>query len=205
VNNWRAQRDILESMKQQIEHRIRATGDYGLDDAMADELGELSLYDNHPADIASELFERGKDVALRDRDQIRRQEIDRAVAAIDAGTYGICEHCGEAIDEERLAAEPTALLCIACKRQDETRHQGRIRPVEEEVLAPGFGRSDLDHSDSVEFDGEDAWQAVARFNQRKGAETDYDDGVGELYLNDNEGIVDDMDGISNEVYKSQIP
>jgi DnaK suppressor protein len=42
-------------------------------------------------------------------------EIDRALAKIDAGTYGICEHCGQPIAEARLEALPYAALCVACK------------------------------------------------------------------------------------------
>jgi DnaK suppressor protein len=42
-------------------------------------------------------------------------EIDRALAKIDDGTYGICEHCGQPIPEARLEALPYAALCVACK------------------------------------------------------------------------------------------
>ncbi len=42
-------------------------------------------------------------------------EIDRAIAKIDDGTYGICEHCGQPIPEARLEALPYAALCVACK------------------------------------------------------------------------------------------
>lgn len=39
--------------------------------------------------------------------------VDDALARIDAGTYGKCEACGEAINPERLRADPTARLCAA--------------------------------------------------------------------------------------------
>ncbi|HEX3426566.1 MAG TPA: TraR/DksA C4-type zinc finger protein [Acidimicrobiales bacterium] len=42
-------------------------------------------------------------------------EIDRALAKIDAGTYGVCEQCGQPIPQARLKALPYAALCVACK------------------------------------------------------------------------------------------
>jgi DnaK suppressor protein len=42
-------------------------------------------------------------------------EIDHALAKIDAGTYGYCESCGDAIPKARLRALPYARFCVACK------------------------------------------------------------------------------------------
>jgi len=41
--------------------------------------------------------------------------VDNALAHIEAGTYGVCEECGEAISTERLEARPFSLLCMDCK------------------------------------------------------------------------------------------
>jgi DnaK suppressor protein len=43
-------------------------------------------------------------------------DVDRALAKMEAGTYGTCERCGSPIGEERLEAIPWALLCIDCKK-----------------------------------------------------------------------------------------
>ena len=43
-------------------------------------------------------------------------DVDRALAKMDAGTYGTCERGGNQITEERLEAIPWALLCIDCKK-----------------------------------------------------------------------------------------
>jgi DnaK suppressor protein len=42
-------------------------------------------------------------------------EIDRALAKLQDGTYGICDVCGEPIAEERLEALRWATLCVSCK------------------------------------------------------------------------------------------
>ena len=46
-----------------------------------------------------------------------RQElaaIEQAIQRIDAGTYLICESCGETIPEARLLAMPYTRYCVSC-------------------------------------------------------------------------------------------
>jgi RNA polymerase-binding transcription factor DksA len=42
------------------------------------------------------------------------KEIDAVIDSIDAGTYGLCEVCGDTIPAERLAARPSSLRCVGC-------------------------------------------------------------------------------------------
>jgi RNA polymerase-binding transcription factor DksA len=42
------------------------------------------------------------------------EQIDAALARIDAGTYGACTKCGTAIPEERLELRPFSATCVAC-------------------------------------------------------------------------------------------
>ncbi len=42
------------------------------------------------------------------------EQIDAALARIDAGTYGRCTGCGQEIPEERLELRPFAETCVAC-------------------------------------------------------------------------------------------
>jgi DnaK suppressor protein len=41
-------------------------------------------------------------------------QIDRALAKIDEGTYGMCDDCGTPIPEERLDARPATAHCVEC-------------------------------------------------------------------------------------------
>jgi DnaK suppressor protein len=41
-------------------------------------------------------------------------EVELALARLDAGTYGLCEHCGTALPEGVLAVAPTTRRCEAC-------------------------------------------------------------------------------------------
>ena len=59
--------------------------------------------------------ERERDLALSAQALSAVEEIDRALAKIDAGTYGTCEQCGQPIPKARLKALPYATLCVGCK------------------------------------------------------------------------------------------
>ena len=43
-----------------------------------------------------------------------RAQVDAALARLDAGTYGVCEACGQPVADGRLEARPTARTCVAC-------------------------------------------------------------------------------------------
>ncbi|MGH9190352.1 MAG: TraR/DksA family transcriptional regulator [Acidimicrobiales bacterium] len=59
--------------------------------------------------------ERERDLTLIAQARAAVDEIDRALAKVEAGTYGVCEQCGTAIPKARLKALPHASLCVACK------------------------------------------------------------------------------------------
>ena len=47
------------------------------------------------------------------------QQIDAAIARLDAGEYGLCADCEQEIDPRRLKALPYALLCAECATRRE--------------------------------------------------------------------------------------
>ncbi len=46
------------------------------------------------------------------------RQIEKALARLDAGEFGICANCGEEIAENRLEALPYTDMCIDCASQD---------------------------------------------------------------------------------------
>ncbi|MGY2065725.1 TraR/DksA family transcriptional regulator [Blastococcus sp. SYSU DS0619] len=72
--------------------------------------------DEHDPEGATIAFERQQVAALLESAHRRLADVDAAVAAVEAGTYGRCESCGQPIAVERLAARPTARTCIDCAR-----------------------------------------------------------------------------------------
>jgi RNA polymerase-binding protein DksA len=74
---------------------------------------------NHPAEDASEMFLRERNLAITSGLRQELQEVEHALKRIAAGTYGNCEVCGEPIMPERLEARPAAALCIRHQRERE--------------------------------------------------------------------------------------
>jgi DnaK suppressor protein len=64
---------------------------------------------------ASETFEFEKGLALEVKQRETLAEIEHALEKCRDGTYGMCDLCGQAIDEARLEALPHASLCMKCK------------------------------------------------------------------------------------------
>jgi len=148
----------LEAMREKENESARKIRD-GLRSTLMDSVGELSLYDNHPADVGDVTFEREKDLGLKLFAEDRLHMIDDALERINKGEYGLCESCRHRISAERLEAIPFTKLCRECKKE----HEGSAdfhRPVEESVINPPYGNV---NNDSNTIDGEDIWQAVARF------------------------------------------
>ncbi|MGN6241262.1 MAG: TraR/DksA family transcriptional regulator [Cellulosimicrobium cellulans] len=70
--------------------------------------------DEHDPDGATIAFERAQVDALARDAAARVEEVDAALARLDAGTYGVCEACGQPIAAGRLEARPTARTCVGC-------------------------------------------------------------------------------------------
>ena len=56
---------------------------------------------------------------LRGREKTFLKKIERALAKMEEGTFGICEECEEPISIKRLEARPETTLCIRCKEDQE--------------------------------------------------------------------------------------
>lgn len=172
----------------------------GLGVPLGDSIGEISTYDNHPADIGTEVFERSKDFALREDAMLNVAAIDDALKKIKDGTYGTCDVCGREIDMNRLEAVPSTAKCRECKEAEEKIPHQNDRPVEEEALGIPFARSFKDDTDDIGYNGEDAWQEVAHYSEttdewsRGGSYYGYSD-----FDIERKGEVADVDNIAYEV------
>ncbi|MFO0705397.1 MAG: RNA polymerase-binding protein DksA [Nitrospira sp.] len=77
------------------------------------------------SDQASAEVDQHFSMRIREREQKLLKKIEEALDRMKAGTYGICESCGEDIPYKRLKARPVTTLCIACKTQQEEQEQAR--------------------------------------------------------------------------------
>ena len=73
------------------------------------------------ADTGTKTFEREQEITLANNILERITQAERAIERLGEGHYGWCEKCGNAIPVERLAAFPSATLCVHCKQLEERR------------------------------------------------------------------------------------
>lgn len=72
-------------------------------DAEDENAAEVTTFSNNLT------LERTLETGLRD--------VDKALASIAEGTYGVCKYCHKDIDEKRLRARPASSSCIECKKK----------------------------------------------------------------------------------------
>lgn len=114
-------RKLLEAERRRLtEVRETLTAD-GLDEPPLESSQELSAIDQHLADLGTETFEREKAESIRISAENQLLDVERALARLETGEYGICEICGQKIADARLKARPAARYCV----QDQARVEGK--------------------------------------------------------------------------------
>jgi len=89
-------------------------------ESLIDMLEEL---DERLEKIAHDDVEHGgemDEIGILDKDEDTTGEIEKikqAISQIDAGSYGICLQCGQAIKKEQLNSSPLSQRCIYCVTQ----------------------------------------------------------------------------------------
>jgi RNA polymerase-binding protein DksA len=108
--------DTSEAKTILTEERVRLV--HQLDELGAAESGDLRSdldFGDSFADAGSVTAERTEVLGLVDSIKGQLDDVDAALARIEAGKYGICANCGKKIPSARLEARPESILCIECK------------------------------------------------------------------------------------------
>ena len=126
-------RQRLLARKDEIEQLIKKKQD-DLMIPLVETTDELSMYDQHPADIASELYEREKDNGLLELLEFELEKVNDAVDKLNNGTYGICEICQREIEPDRLKRVVNTTLCASCAQNSQDKF---TRPAEEDITRAG--------------------------------------------------------------------
>jgi len=78
------------------------------------EIEPASADDDDMADVAADIYERGKTISLISSLEDKLHSIEHAMSIATSGQYGLCEVCGQPIPEERLQIMPETTLCVQC-------------------------------------------------------------------------------------------
>ena len=104
----------LQDARAQLEQMLRDLDSttQTLEDEHAGEDTELSHFDQHPADTATELSDADRQNALLENNDDQRAQVTAALQRIEDGTYGRCVDCGKEIPAARLEVRPEAARCV---------------------------------------------------------------------------------------------
>ncbi|MEO7754265.1 MAG: TraR/DksA C4-type zinc finger protein [Terracoccus sp.] len=88
----------------ELDQLLRASGDGAGDDE---------------ADAGAKTAEREHEIALAANARASLAQAEHALEQLEAGTYGVCENCGNPIGKLRLQARPRATLCMTCQEKQD--------------------------------------------------------------------------------------
>ncbi|NMM61406.1 yteA family sporulation protein [Clostridium sp. P21] len=204
MNNERLEyfRRKLELEKKRVYKLLKQMEENETINSNAELSSELSFYDNHPSDIATEIFDKERGLAFKGNEVAIIKKIDNSLANIDKGTYGKCSICGKDIKEERLEFIPYTDHCVKCQKwiSNSYSDEKRNTPIEKQEPGYPFGYGYNDYGnriDQVGYDAEDSYQDVGRINRIKN--------VLDVYTDEDVEYVEPIEKISNEQYKNQLP
>lgn len=113
----------LDQELKTLEEQLRSLGQPNPQnpaDWEASPVGDFAGNDADPNVAADALEEYGGNTAILHELEARLLDVRRALGKIEAGTYGVCEVGGEAIEPERLHADPTARTCMEHIAEEDT-------------------------------------------------------------------------------------
>lgn len=104
VEEIEVHRQEVQVAEQELDDLLRASTDGAGDDQ---------------ADAGSKTAERVHEIALAANSRAGLAQAEHALEQLEAGTYGICENCGNPIGKLRLQARPRATLCMTCQEKQD--------------------------------------------------------------------------------------
>lgn len=99
------QKTILAGEKKKLEEKIKKLNKYP-------EIGDSD------DENAMEWTEFQSNLSLEEQLKLLLDKVNKALKAIEEGTYGKCSRCKKVIEEGRLEIMPYAELCVTCKQKD---------------------------------------------------------------------------------------
>jgi RNA polymerase-binding transcription factor len=104
-------RERLLAEQAELQEQLTTIEEQSFAQSQSDLSGEVA-FDEENADAGTFTFERERDLSIENNVRDLLRKIERALARMDEGTYGVCSRCGKPIEKARLKALPYVDLCI---------------------------------------------------------------------------------------------
>lgn len=118
-----ADRKRLEGLLSGVRGDVKSGDEPDAETPNGEAFTDLSVHDQHPADIGSEMFEQEKSHSILASLEAELHEVDRALDRVREGSYGLCEACRRPIPAARLTAQPATRYCL----KDQARVEREVR------------------------------------------------------------------------------
>jgi RNA polymerase-binding transcription factor DksA len=132
--------------------------------------GELSNAPMHLGDQGTEEYLHGLNSTLLENENHVLTEVDDALGRLDAGTFGVCENCGQEIPKARLEAIPYARYCVPCTQALQSETPANLntgRPHDARDILPTRTNNPTAETDDSELHP-DTVPAADRENKKRG-------------------------------------
>lgn len=124
TNNKSMDKQLINDLKKQLEERkenvleqLRSIGHQQVGEP-GDEINfnaDFPDYGDSAEDNAVEVADYAKNLSVERELEKDLRDIEKAIKKMDDGSYGVCNHCGEPIEVERLKVRPESGSCVSCK------------------------------------------------------------------------------------------
>ncbi len=118
-------KQLLESFTKQLEERkeallgqLRSIGHQEISEPGAEINfnADFPQYGESAEDNAVEVADYAKNISVERELEKELRDIEKSIKKMADGTYGICSHCNQPIEIERLKVRPESGSCVSCKR-----------------------------------------------------------------------------------------
>ena len=100
---------MLEARRRQLLDKTENLGELG---------GQHVETWSEAIDLGQAAAARSTSEALRNLLDELQRDVERALARLEIGGYGVCEDCSQPISRERLRVLPEPTRCVKCQRHD---------------------------------------------------------------------------------------
>ena len=118
-------REMILAKRRETVEELDSLKESMMDVTTGEYISESSNYSLH-MEQGTDAMEREKTFLFASRGSKFVNQLDDALARIDAKTYGVCKTCGLLVPKERLEAVPTAQTCAEYKNTGLPCEKGRI-------------------------------------------------------------------------------
>ena len=174
---------------------------------------EESSFDNHPADLATDLFMKEQELGFINQIKETINEINSSLRDIENRSYGFCSNCNKYIKEERLELIPYAKTCLECFDEEDLLSENKedSKNIYESLNHESFNNKKSQANENKEYNEVDNYQDALKDNivendpsYSTGDNIDiaYEEDYDEIF--DEEDIIEDVEKISEEFYKDSL-